>query len=60
MWSDTGSYIFESKGDVVRSINLDTSNFEGPVKASRTLEASVMKLPPKHYNEQTKNSPKKY
>ena len=30
MWSDTGSYVYESKGDIVKSRNLDAYNFYGP------------------------------
>mmetsp|Transcript_10988 Transcript_10988/g.17913 ORF Transcript_10988/g.17913 Transcript_10988/m.17913 type:complete len:339 (-) Transcript_10988:157-1173(-) len=30
MWSDTGNYAYESKGDIVKVKNLDAFNFEGP------------------------------
>ena len=31
MWSDTGSFNLESKGDVLKLVNLDAANFSGPV-----------------------------
>jgi hypothetical protein len=43
MWSDTGSYIFASPGDITQSINLEGFNLEGPIKGSRQLEASAMR-----------------
>ena len=39
MWSDTGSYEFESKGDREITINPDASNFAGP-----TMPATVVKV----------------
>ncbi len=51
MWSDTGSYNFHSRGDVVKLLNIDKSNIIDPVKGSRHLEPSTMKVPPMHYSE---------
>ena len=31
MWSDTGSYDYESKGDITKVVNLDSYNLAGPV-----------------------------
>ena len=31
MWSDTGSYVYESKGDITKVVNLDGYNLAGPV-----------------------------
>jgi hypothetical protein len=50
MWSDTGSAVYQSKGDVVKRVNLDARNITGPVKGSRHLEASTLKVPPQHYS----------
>jgi hypothetical protein len=50
MWSDTGSTVFQSKGDVKKHLNLDGFNLTGPVKGSRILEASTMKQPTQHYS----------
>jgi hypothetical protein len=51
MWSDTGSYKFQSRGDVVKTVNLDMSNLIDPVKGSRKEEPSTMRVPPMHYSE---------
>lgn len=40
MWSDTGSYEFASRGDLVKKVNLDQQNYADPVKPSRRLLAS--------------------
>ncbi len=37
MWSDTGSSDYFSKGDVVRSVNMDAYNMEGPNMINRKL-----------------------
>lgn len=50
MWSDTGSYEYHSKGDRVRSVNLDRMNNANPVKGSRRLEASTVRMPIQHYS----------
>lgn len=52
MWSDTGSYDFESPGDIVKSVNLDRMNLAGPVKNSRRLHTSS---PPKSSNRPAAN-----
>lgn len=50
MWSDTGSYEYHSKGDRVRSMNLDKTNNSNAVKGSRYLEASSIRMPVQHYS----------
>ena len=40
MWSDTGSYVLGSPGDVKRAVNLEGFHLSGPVKGSRYLEPS--------------------
>lgn len=37
MWSDTGSYEHDSRGDIVKVTNLDQQNYASPVKGSRRL-----------------------
>ncbi len=53
MWSDTGSNIYNSKGDIIRKVHLDGYNLTGPVKGSRHLEVSTMKIPDQHYSLRT-------
>eukprot|EP00981_Chlorochromonas_danica_P012754 scaffold5387_cov251-Ochromonas_danica.AAC.4 len=37
MWSDTGSYEQDARGDVIKVTNLDQQNYASPVKGSRRL-----------------------
>jgi hypothetical protein len=41
MWSDTGSSDFHSKGDVLRTVNLDSYNLEGPNMINKKLPSLV-------------------
>ncbi len=50
MWSDTASYVYNSKGDVIKGINMDRSNNIDPVKSSRREEPSTIRQPPSHYS----------
>jgi hypothetical protein len=56
MWSDTGSYEFESRGDVVKKINLDQQNYADPVKGSRRTLPSSIQQSPRPYNERKMKS----
>ena len=42
MWSDTGSFIYDSRGDVLKTINPDAFNLEGPT-LPRPSNASSLK-----------------
>ncbi len=46
MWSDTGSGDYFSKGDVVRTVNLDAYNFEGP----NFIHKKLNPLPATHHH----------
>jgi hypothetical protein len=52
MWSDTGSAVFQSKGDRTKKTNLDGMNLAGPVKGSRHVEVSGLKFKSQHYSVQ--------
>eukprot|EP01031_Cornospumella_fuschlensis_P040504 gene40504-49370_t len=49
MWSDTGSYEYSSKGDILKKTNLDQQNFADAVKGSRRILPSHTQQPPKVY-----------
>jgi hypothetical protein len=38
MWSDTGSYEFDSKGDTNRVVNLDALNLAGPINNTKSTK----------------------
>ena len=42
MWSDTGSFVYESRGDVVNTFNPDALNLEGPT-LSKPSKAHLLK-----------------
>jgi hypothetical protein len=42
MWSDTGSFIFDSRGDKVISHNPDAFNFEGPTLAKPSKASTLV------------------
>jgi hypothetical protein len=41
MWSDTGSFIYESRGDVLQTTNPDALNLEGPTLSKPSKAASL-------------------
>ncbi|KAJ1421378.1 hypothetical protein B484DRAFT_452735 [Ochromonadaceae sp. CCMP2298] len=41
MWSDTGNEQFDSRGDVVRTVNLDALNIQGPSMSGRNKSKDI-------------------
>ena len=48
MWSDTCSNDFESKGDVIKSVNLDRRSFGGVTAPIRTSTSNL--IPNKNFS----------
>jgi hypothetical protein len=42
MWSDTCSNVFESKGDIIKSVNLDKRSFGGVTAPIRTSSSNLL------------------
>lgn len=42
MWSDTGSFEYQSKGDVTKTLRLDSFNFDGPVEIDQKRKGRQM------------------
>ena len=47
MWSDTGNERFDSKGDIIRKVNLDCLNIQGPNMSQSRLHQGKKEGPHK-------------